>query len=52
MSYVYLIGDTGERLVIEERGDHRSATGDRVGVTIDASRIYLFDAESGARIRT
>ena len=52
VSYVYLIGDTGERLVIEERGDHRSATGDRVGVTIDASRIFLFDAESGARIRT
>ncbi|MBS1304308.1 sn-glycerol-3-phosphate ABC transporter ATP-binding protein UgpC [Loktanella sp. SALINAS62] len=52
VSYVYLVGDTGERLIIEERGDHRSATGDRVGVSIDANRIYLFDTESGARIRT
>ncbi|SEM73909.1 carbohydrate ABC transporter ATP-binding protein, CUT1 family [Loktanella fryxellensis] len=52
VSYVYLLGDTGERLVIEERGDHRSRRGDRVGVTIDAKRVYLFDPASEARIRT
>ncbi|SEQ01321.1 lactose/L-arabinose transport system ATP-binding protein [Loktanella sp. DSM 29012] len=52
VSYVYLVGDTGERLVIEERGDYRSSLGDRVGVSIDASRIYLFDKTSGQRIRS
>ncbi|SHE77206.1 carbohydrate ABC transporter ATP-binding protein, CUT1 family [Loktanella atrilutea] len=52
VSYVYLLGDTGERLVLEERGDHRSRIGARVGVAIDASRVYLFDPETEARIRT
>jgi lactose/L-arabinose transport system ATP-binding protein len=52
VSYVYLLGDTGERIVIEERGDHRSRLGDRVGITIDANRVYLFDAKTEARIRT
>ena len=41
VSFVYLTGETGERIVIEERGDDRSSEGDRVGVTIDKSRIYL-----------
>ena len=52
VSFVYLLGDTGERIVIEERGDHRSAEGDRVGISIDANRIYLFDTKTEARIRT
>ena len=51
VSFVYLSGETGERIVIEERGDVRSAEGDRVGVSIDKSRIYLFDAKTEQRIR-
>ncbi len=51
VSFVYLAGETGERIVIEERGDERSVTGARVGVTIDPSRIYLFDHDSENRIR-
>ena len=51
VSYVYLLCDTGERLVIEERGDHRSRIGDRVGITIEARRVYLFDPKSETRIR-
>jgi lactose/L-arabinose transport system ATP-binding protein len=51
VSFVYLAGETGERIVIEERGDERSSTGDRVGVTIDKSRIYLFDDDTEQRIR-
>ena len=51
VSFVYLTGETGERIVIEERGDDRSSEGDRVGVTIDKSRIYLFDHETEVRIR-
>ena len=52
VSYVYLLGDTGERLVLEERGDHRSRIGARVGITVDPSRVYLFDPTTEARIRT
>jgi lactose/L-arabinose transport system ATP-binding protein len=52
VSFVYLTCDTGERIVIEERGDDRSVEGARVGVTIDKSRLYLFDAQTETRIRT
>jgi lactose/L-arabinose transport system ATP-binding protein len=51
VSFVYLTSDTGERIVIEERGDDRSVEGARVGVTIDKSRLYLFDAQTETRIR-
>ena len=52
VSYAYLISAaTGERLVVEERGDVRSKEGDTVGVTFDAERLYLFDGNTEARIR-
>jgi lactose/L-arabinose transport system ATP-binding protein len=51
VSYCYLggIGDT--RLIVEERGDHRSSEGETVGLNIPSDRIFLFDSETGARIR-
>ena len=52
VSYAYLTSATGEKVVVEERGDERSSEGARVGLSIDASRIYLFDAETEQRIRT
>ena len=52
VSFAYLTGATGERVVVEERGDERSAEGASVGINIDASRIYIFDAETEQRIRT
>ncbi len=52
VSFAYLASDTGERVIVEERGDERSAEGAKVGIHIDASRIYLFDAETEARIRS
>ncbi|CTQ48211.1 ABC transporter ATP-binding protein [Jannaschia donghaensis] len=51
VSYAYLTADTGEKIVVEERGDIRSDEGDRIGLTIDPSRILVFDAQSEARIR-
>ncbi|CAM4408703.1 ABC transporter ATP-binding protein [Palleronia rufa] len=51
VSYAYLETKGGERLVVEERGDTRSSDGDRVGLTFDAGRVMVFDAESGLRIR-
>ncbi len=51
VSYAYLTSDTGEKMIVEERGDHHAPSGDRVGVSFETSRAYLFDKESGARIR-
>ncbi|MBQ2262567.1 MAG: sn-glycerol-3-phosphate ABC transporter ATP-binding protein UgpC [Loktanella sp.] len=51
VSFVYLVSDNGEKIVVEERGDDRSVAGGRVGVTIDKSRLYLFDAKTEVRIR-
>ncbi len=52
VSFAYLTSDTGERVIVEERGDDRSSEGAKVGIHIDPKRIYLFDAETEARIRS
>jgi len=52
VSYAYLVSDTGERIVVEERGDERVQEGQRVGLSFEDKRVYLFDAETEARIRT
>ncbi|WP_368184716.1 ABC transporter ATP-binding protein [Aestuariibius sp. HNIBRBA575] len=51
VSYAYLTAATGEKLVVEERGDKRSSIGDKVGLSIEPSRIFLFDAQSEQRLR-
>ncbi|MBO9479648.1 sn-glycerol-3-phosphate ABC transporter ATP-binding protein UgpC [Shimia sp. R11_0] len=51
VSYCYLGGIRDTRLVVEERGDERSPEGQSVGLIIPPERIYLFDPETGARIR-
>jgi lactose/L-arabinose transport system ATP-binding protein len=51
VSYAYLTSDSGEKLIVEERGDTRSSEGDRVGVKIDPARVMVFDAKTEARLR-
>ena len=51
VSFAYLTSDTGERVIVEERGDVRSEEGARVSLRIDASRIFLFDSKTEQRIR-
>ncbi|MGH1576378.1 ABC transporter ATP-binding protein [Planktotalea sp.] len=51
VSYAYLQAHTGERLVVEERGDERSRAGDVVGVSFAHTRAYVFDALSEMRLR-
>jgi lactose/L-arabinose transport system ATP-binding protein len=51
MSYAYLTTGAGEKLIVEERGDMRSSDGDRVGLSIDPERVFLFDAMTEARLR-
>lgn len=50
-SYAYLLSATGEKIIVEERGDHRSAEGARVGITFPVARTMLFDRRSEMRIR-
>jgi len=51
VSYAYLVAETGERIIVEERGDERVQAGARVGLNFEPERMYLFDAKTEARIR-
>ncbi|MFT4620167.1 MAG: lactose/L-arabinose transport system ATP-binding protein [Sulfitobacter sp.] len=52
VSYAYIVSDkTGERLIVEERGDVRSKEGDMVGLNFEDRRAYFFDGTSGKRLR-
>lgn len=51
VSYAYITAPSGEKLIVEERGDVRSREGDRVTVTFEDARVYLFDAETEQRLR-
>jgi lactose/L-arabinose transport system ATP-binding protein len=51
VSYAYFLADTGEKLIVEERGEKRSGAGARVGLSFDPSRAFLFDAASEKRLR-
>ncbi len=51
VSYAYLVTPTGEKMIVEERGDERSRIGDTVGLSFEPERAMLFDAQTEARIR-
>lgn len=51
VSFAYLTAPTGERMVVEERGDYRTEAGAKVGLTFPIDKAYLFDAETEMRIR-
>ena len=51
VSYAYLKGSSGEKIVVEERGEIRSTEGDTVGLILDAASARLFDAASETRSR-
>ncbi len=51
VSYAYLTAATGEKMIVEERGDVRSSEGDTVGLSFEDTRVYFFDTASEARLR-
>jgi lactose/L-arabinose transport system ATP-binding protein len=51
VSYAYLRASTGERIVVEERGEERSRAGDTVGLDFEPHRAFYFNAENGERLR-
>jgi lactose/L-arabinose transport system ATP-binding protein len=51
VSYAYLLSASGEKIVVEQRGQSRVSEGDMVGLTIDPATTYLFDTKTEQRIR-
>ena len=51
VSYLHLVSRTGERIIVEERGDERARAGDVVNVSFEPRRAMVFDAKTEARIR-
>ena len=51
VSYSYLTAESGEKLIVEERGDERSVEGESAGLLIDEARVMLFDPETEQRLR-
>jgi len=52
VSYAYLVSEaTGERIVVEQRGDTRAREGDRARIAVDPARVFLFDTTNEKRLR-
>ncbi len=51
VSYSYLAGPGGEKMIVEERGEVRSRLGDTVGIGFEPSSLMVFDRKTEARIR-
>jgi lactose/L-arabinose transport system ATP-binding protein len=51
VSYAYLSCPTGEKVIVEERGDERCSLGDKVGLGIPVDRVMVFDRDTELRLR-
>ena len=51
VAYDYLTAPTGERLIVETKGDLAMEEGTEVTVAFDEDRVMFFDATSEARLR-
>jgi lactose/L-arabinose transport system ATP-binding protein len=50
VSFIHVSAETGEKLVIEAKGDVTPAIGSRIGIAFDAKDALFFDAD-GKRLR-
>jgi lactose/L-arabinose transport system ATP-binding protein len=51
VTYVYLLAGNGDRTIVEAQEDDPVPHDAKVGVRFDPAQAYVFDAETGARIR-
>ena len=51
VSYVYLNGPTGERVVVESKNEEIMTAGAGISIAIDAETAMFFDEETDARLR-
>jgi len=45
------MSNTGEKIIVEQRGDNYASEGSLVGLDLNLSRAMLFDAETELRLR-
>ncbi|MEM6757889.1 MAG: sn-glycerol-3-phosphate ABC transporter ATP-binding protein UgpC [Pseudomonadota bacterium] len=51
VAYDYLTAPTGERIVVESKGDNAMSEGTDVSITFDPDRAMFFDSATEARLR-
>ncbi len=51
VTYVHIDAPNGERLIVEAGEGTQVRPGARIGLGFDPANVYLFDADSGARLR-
>ena len=51
VSYLHLDAPSGERIIVEERGDDRASEGETVDISFEPHRAMVFDAKTEARLR-
>ena len=51
VSYIHCAAPDQPKLVIEARGTHVERPGAKVGLRADPAALYMFDADSGLRVR-
>ncbi|PSL12831.1 ABC transporter ATP-binding protein [Shimia abyssi] len=51
VSYCYLSTPKGDKIIVEERGDERSKQGNKTAINIPTKRTYLFNKNTGKRIK-
>ena len=51
VSYDYLLPPTGEKIIVESRGESLASEGNTVGLSFDPAHAMFFDAETEQRLR-
>jgi lactose/L-arabinose transport system ATP-binding protein len=51
VSFAYITCPSGEKIVVEERGDERTSEGNMVDLVVDHDRLFFFDAKTEQRLR-
>jgi lactose/L-arabinose transport system ATP-binding protein len=51
VSFIHVVAETGEKLVVESRDDPKVRLGDKVGIGFDDAHVFAFDAQDERRLR-
>ena len=51
VSFIHVVSETGEKLVVESRDDPKVRLGDKVGIGFDDAHVFAFDAKDERRLR-
>ncbi len=51
VSFIHVVAETGEKLVVESRDDPKVRLGDKVGIRFEDTHVFAFDAKDDRRLR-